>query len=190
MWKRFIFFFHLAYGFVHIPNGCRDTCIVMDKERYFYEKPMHFLNDHDLVFYYGDRDYWWGDMGAHETRSLYHKLLPTYHLFYRTDYDPTTLALKAFETRRAVKAYVRRRSYFHVRLTSFVFDKIRNLWVYKRWGDATFEELWRKYEEQVRQQHPHLDTEKLHEKTAQTLIHKSCCTNPWFDTHFYKTPSI
>lgn len=187
MWKSVLFFVPIAYGFVQIPKGYRNTCLVMDKKHYFYEKPMHFLSDHDFVFYYGDRDCWWGDINACETRSLYHKLLPTYHSFYRMDYDLYTLALKTFETRKAAKAYVRRLSFWHVRMSSIVFDKMRNVLVYNRWKDTTFEELWDKYEKQVRQQYPHLDVEKLHEETALTLIHKSCCTNQWVDTHFLET---
>lgn len=184
MWKL-VFLLHLACGFVHVPHkGYRNTPVIMDKDRYCDERPLHFLSVHDLVFYYGDRARWWGDMGAHDTRSLYHKLLPTYHPFYIMEYDLETLAFKTFETRKAIKTYVRRRSYLHVRMMSILFDLVRNLFNRKKWKGATFEELWEKYQRQVCAQHPCLSLRDIHERTALTLIHKSCCTNQWFDTHF------
>lgn len=186
MWKLF-FLLPLVCGFVSVSvlRGGRDLRVVLDKNRFYDEKNIALLSVQDLVFYYGDREGWWGDMGFHKTRSVYHKLLLTGHDISEDDLD--TLAFQAFQTRQAIKTYVRRRSYLHVRWASMLFDYTRNLFVYKRWKKKlTFEEIWRKYEDQVREEFPYLDPAELQEKTARTLINRSYYTNSWIDSRFGK----
>lgn len=160
-----------------------DHLVVLDKDQFYYEKPLHFLSVPDLVFYYGDRKNWWGDADAHTTRTLYHDLLPIYCPYYTSVYKIDDLAFKAYQTRKAVKQYARRRSYLHVRVFSILLDVVRNLLKYKKWRPvgATYKELWRKYEKQVQKQNPHLQPELLETKVASMIVCKSCHTNQWVD---------
>jgi hypothetical protein len=156
----------------------------LDRDLGFKETPRLFRSVQDLVFYYGDREDWWGDMGFHQTRVIYHRLLSSTGLD-TPDEDLDTFAFLAYQTRQSIKSYVRRRSYLHVRWASMLFDSVRNLLVYKRWKrKTTFEELWDKYEQRVRKTNPHLDPLGVQEQTARTLIQGSFRTNPWVDAHF------
>lgn len=186
---KLLFLFHVVvhvYGFISSPPpkyplhySCRHLSQALDKDRSYSEKPFHFLSLDDLVFYYGDRANWWGDLDAHQTRTLYHQLLPTYYPKYLTDYSIGTLAVKAFQTRKAVKQYARRRSYCHVRFFSTLVDVLHNLWEYRRWSPlgATYEELWQKYKNQLEEQ----DVEASDHQIASTIVLKSCQTNEWID---------
>lgn len=183
VWK-FFFLFHVVYGFISLPpkyplHSCRQLSQVLDKDRCYCEKPFHFLSLDDLVFYYGDRTSWWGDLNAQQTRILYHQLLPIYYPYYLTDYSIQTLAIKAFQTRKAVKQYARRHAYFHVRCLSTLVDIFHNLWEYRRWSPlgATYDELWHKYKTQLQEQH----LEASNEQIAFTIVLKSCQTNEWID---------
>lgn len=181
VWKL-LFLFHVAYGFISVPlkhplPSCRRLSQALDKDRCYCEKPLHFLSLEDLVFYYGDRTHWWGDLDARQTRTLYHQLLPIYYPHYLTDYSIETLAVKAFQTRKAVKQYARRRSYFHIRIMSMFADILHNLWEHRRWGSATYEQLWQKYKTQLQEQH----LEASDDRVASTIVLKSCRTNPWID---------
>lgn len=181
VWK-FIFLFHVVYGFTSVPHkyplhSCRQLSQALDKDRCYCEKPFHFLSLNDLVFFYGDRTNWWGDLDARQTRFLYHQLLPVYYHNYITDYGMQSLAFKAYQTRKAVKQYARRRSYFYVRFLSTVVDILHNLWEYKRWRSATYEELWLKYKKQLQQE----NVEASDHQIACTIVSKSCCTNEWID---------
>lgn len=183
VWKL-MFLFHVVYGFISVPTpkhpvySSRQLSQALDKDRCYCEKPFHFLSLDDYVFYYGDRTNWWGDLDAHQTRTLYHKLLPIYYPYYLTDYSIETLAVKAFQTRKAVKQYARRRSYFHIRFISMLVDLLHNLWEYRRWGSATYEELWQKYKIQLQEQH---QLEATDDQIASTIVLKSCRTNEWID---------
>jgi len=178
-----------ANGFIQLPLEQKkfrnQLSQVLDKDRSYCEKPLHFLSVKDLVFYYGDRENWWGDHGARKTRHLYHQLLPIYHSYYIVDYNTETLAIKSYETRNAIKQYVRRRSYLYVRFLSVLIDTMRNMWRYKRWSGATYEELWKKYEEKILESQPNLSPEELNYRVALTIIHKSCCTNKYIDCLFH-----
>lgn len=183
--RQFFFLFHVVYGFMTLSRpSFRDSLFILDKHRCcFDERPFHFLSLNELVFYYGDREVWWGDLNTHHTRYLYHQLLPVYHPFYVSKVPPETLALMAYQTRKAVKRYVRHRSRFHVRWMSILTDLIRHLLQKKKWRPSglTFSELWDKYEKQLRSTHPHLSSEELHRQTALLILQKSCHTNPWID---------
>jgi len=178
--------FRVVYGFMSGPGRqylYRSLSQTLDKDRRYYEKPFHFLSLDDLIFFYGDRQRWWGDFNAHETRTLYHKLLPVYYLFYMNCYDLKTLSVKTFQTRKAIKEYARRRSHLPVRFFSTVVDTTRNLWHHKRWSPlgATYEELWTKYKQQLQKQHPELSSQELDHQIATIILLKSCRTNPWID---------
>jgi len=193
LWKLVLVFDFVvcANGFLNFPveqHKIRNQLSqVLDKDCSYCEKPLHFLSVNDLVFYYGDRENWWGDQGAHKTRHLYHQLLPTYHSYYIVDYNMETLAIKSYETRKAIKQYVRRRSYLHIRIFSIFIETMCNLWKYKRLRPigATYEELWKKYEKKILETQPHLGTEELNHRVALTIIHKSCCTNKYIDFLFH-----
>lgn len=180
--------FRVVYGFISGPSRqyhphCRSLSQALDKDRCYCEKPFHFLSLDDLIFFYGDRQQWWGDFNAHETRILYHRLLPVYYLFYMGSYDIAALSVKTFQTRKAVKEYARRRSYFPVRFLSTVVDTARNLWHHKRWSPlgATYDELWHKYKRELQELHPELSPQELDDQVATTIVLKSCRTNPWID---------
>lgn len=177
-WKH-IFLLHVVYGFVSVPNHhriCRRLSQALDKDRCYCEKPFHFLSMEDLVFYYGDRPHWWGDLNAHQTRTLYHKLLPVYYPSYISQYPIQTLSLMAYKSRKAAKQYARRRSYLPIRWISTLIGTFNNLLEYKRWSPlgATYEELWQKYKIQL---HPHASDHQI----ATTIVLKSCHTNEWID---------
>ena len=179
-WK-YVFLLHVVYGFVSVPTHrttgpCRKLSQALDKDRCYCEKPFHFPSLNDLVFYYGDRPHWWGDLDARQTRSLYHKLLPVYCPSYTADYSMETLSLMAYQTRKAAKQYARRRSILPVRWFSAALDIAHNLYEYKRWSPlgATYEELWQKYKDQL---HPNATDHHI----AATIVSKSCRTNEWVD---------
>lgn len=187
VWK-FMFLCPVVYGFLpplrkQSFSSWRSLNVALDKNRCYQETPLHFLSLEDLVFFYGDRQHWWGDFGHRDTRALYHQLLPVYYPSYVPHYDIQTLALKSFETRQCVKQYARRRSHFYVRLFSTVMDTSRNLWHYRRWRPigATYEELWQKYQKQLEEQHPSLLPPDVQKQVAAKIVYKSCCTNAWMD---------
>lgn len=155
--------------FMFVSVGRRQSAVVLDKERPYDERPLHFLSVSDLVFYYGDRAHWWGDLDAKNTRILYHKLLPLYYPNYLNNHDPVVLARMVFEARRSARSYARRRSYFYVRWMSVLMDGIRNMVRHKKWK-TVFHDTWKKYE-----QH---DSDH---QIALRVLNRSCHTNPWAD---------
>lgn len=173
--------FHVVHGFVcfHHHNQ-RKLSQILDRTRSDYEKPLHFLTADDLIFLYGEKENWWGDLGACETRCLYHKLLPTYYPTYTSSYDPHILAMKTYETRKAVKKYARLRARLYIRVFSIIFDGIRNIWKYKHWREASYEELWQKYEKQIKSSTT-INNEDIDFKVAMMIASKSCSTNEWVD---------
>lgn len=167
----------------------KNTIPILDQDRFFIEKPLHFLSIQDFVFYYGDRDEWWGDWNARETRTIYHKLLPVYHPLYVSTCGVETLAYNVFQTRREAKKYARHRSRFYVRWFSICMDGFRSLWRYKRWRPlgSTFYELWNKYKQQIQEQNPSIGQDELYNKVFLQIIQKSCKTNPWVDSICYSS---
>lgn len=188
----FFSFLHQINGFLVFKSNCllyqyqyrRNTVVILDKDRRWIENPLHFLNVQDFVFYYGDRDDWWGDWNAKETRLIYHKLLPIYHPLYFSCCEMETLAFHAFQTRREAKKYARRRSRFYIRWFSICIDGVRSLWRYKRWNSLgiNFQQLWNKYKQQIQQQDPSLEQEELDNKIYRLILYKSCQTNHWIDS--------
>lgn len=187
--RQFFFLLHVVSvvnGFVSLPRFVvRESSLILDKHDSVHveQRPLHFLTLNELVFYYGDREVWWGDLDTHHTRCLYHQLLPVYHPLYVSKVPPETLALMAYQTRKAVKRYVRRRSRFHVRCLSVMTDLVRHLFKKRKWRPSglTFYELWDKYETQLRRAHPFLSSDELHRQTAFLIVQKSCHTHPWID---------
>lgn len=149
----------------------RQSVVVLDKNRLYDERPLHFLSFSDLVFYYGDRTNWWGDLDASQTRKLYHELLPYYYPSYLNDNDPISLARKVFDARRSARSYARRRSYFYVRWMSILMDGIRNMVRHKKWK-TVFDDTWNKYEHYVKEDEYQI---------ALRILNGSCHTNPWAD---------
>lgn len=137
--------------------------LVLDIDRHHHEKPLHFLSFDDLVFYYGERSSWLGDTDAYQTRTIYHKLLPSYHTLYTEEYDPETLAYKAFRARQSAKEYARYIAFFYLRWISQSLDGVRNLLSYQKL-EPSFHDIGNKYNCQY-----------------DLIAQKSCSTNKWFD---------
>lgn len=173
-----------AFYVVPMTSCHTSRTTMLDHDRVLVEKPLHFLSVQEFVFYYGDRDSWWGDCNAQETRIMYHKLLPVYHPVYWSCVEMEHLAYHAFHTRREAKKYARRRSRFYIRWLSVGLDGVRGLWRHKRWRPlgATFHELWKKYKQQFQQQYPFLEQEELDHQVFMHILYKSCQTNPWIDS--------
>lgn len=159
--------------FVFVSVGRRPSIVVLDKERTCDERPLHFLSVPELVFYYGDRPNWWGDLDAQDTRILYHRLLPSYYPVYLNNYDPVVLARMVFEARRSARSYARRRSYLHVRWMSVLMDGIRNMVRHQKWKTA-FDDTWKKYKHHVKNGNDDY-------QTALRVLNGSCHTNRWAD---------
>lgn len=185
LWKL-LFVFHVACGFVSpsFSGKRRHLSNVFHEERFYCERSVHFPSVEDLVFYYGDCDNWWGDLGVRETRLLYHSLLPVYSLQYvGCNCSIEMVAFNSYLTRKAAKQYARRRSRAHVRVFSLVFDLFHNLWEHKKWRPTgpTFDELWCKYKNQLLHNDPEMTPETLNRTIAMLIAYKSCRTNKRID---------
>jgi len=95
----------------------------------------------------------WGDFGPDATRRLYHALLPRALLGLRDMglSDADELAPLAYQARVAAKKYARERSMLPGRIGSMLYDGFRQ---WRRYGKfdhrgMTWEQVWRKYEDQV-----------------------------------------
>ncbi|KAL7464596.1 hypothetical protein ACHAXS_004932 [Conticribra weissflogii] len=95
----------------------------------------------------------WGDFDPKTTRRLYHALLPRallgLHDMGLSSVDE--LAPLAYQARVAAKKYARERSMLPGRIGSMLYDGFRQ---WKRYGKfdhrgMTWEQVWRKYEDQV-----------------------------------------
>lgn len=139
--------------------------LVLDINRYYYERPLHFLSFDDLIFHYGDRSSWFGDMDANETRTIYHKLLPSYYTLYSHDYDTQTLAYMAFNARQSAKQYARYIALFYLRWASKSSDGVRNLLSYQKL-EPSFHDIDAKYNSEYN-----------------LIIQKSCSTNKLVDRY-------
>ena len=156
--------------FLFVPIVRRPSVVVLDMDRPYKEKPLHFLSVPELVFYYGDRENWWGDLSAKETRDLYHKLLPYYYPIYLNNNNHVDLAKMVFEARRSARSYARRRSLFYVRWMSVLMDGIRNIVRHRKWK-TVFDDVWKK------NKHYWNDDDLI----ALRVLNGSCHTNRWAD---------
>jgi hypothetical protein len=84
----------------------------------------------ELRALYGPRESWWGDLGAEDTRRLYHALLPTDLLEKGYDELPYSLeerAQMAIAARRAARLYTRERAFLPLAIGSELLDGVRQL---------------------------------------------------------------
>lgn len=157
----------------------------IETSRQYNEKYPHFLSLQEYRYYYGKKEYLFGDMNMKNTRATYHKLLPTYSYDYLNEYEnqPEVLAEKASFARSSAKLYVRERSYMYIKWLSIFIDGFRHWLYYGRWSSTgmSYQELWTKYEKKVRLQHPEMTEEELRKKVASTILEKACSTNPKID---------
>ena len=156
--------------FLFVSVVPRRSVVVLDEQRPHHERPLHFLSVSELVFQYGDRENWWGDLNAKETRNLYHRLLPFYYTAYLSDYHVVDLARMVFEARRSARTYARRRSCIHVRWMSMLMDGVRNMVRHRKWK-TKFDDVWNKHE------HVWKDEQQI----AMRVLNGSCHTNRWAD---------
>ncbi|CAM9562195.1 unnamed protein product [Choristocarpus tenellus] len=146
---------------------------------------------------FGARRSFWGDLNAHETRRFYHELLPVALQMeecmvgedFGEDSGMTAEALLerarlASMARHAARLYARYRCALPSRLAAQLYDGLRHLKNYGtfRASGMTWDELWAKYEAQVRAESPDLEGDALTESVCLRIIKKSCCTSQTFDS--------
>ncbi|CAM9773646.1 unnamed protein product, partial [Phaeothamnion confervicola] len=133
---------------------------------------------------YGQRRHWWGDLTAHETRRFYHELLPV-SLGFEMDASLTLeeRARLASMARHAARLYARERCALPSRLVAHFYDGFRHLRKYGTWSwtGMTWDEIWSKYERQVRNEDPAADDDAVRDAVSRRILEKSCCTNQVFD---------
>lgn len=153
-----------------------------------------------------NRNRLWGDLDNETARRLYHTLLPRtlLGLYRQGGLTPDELAPLAFEARRAAKQYARERSHVPGRVFATAYDGFRHLKTYGNWSSKglSWEELWSKYEEQVRQEmvleflDEHDDDDDDHEivdlerKVCLKILERSCITNAQIDKLVLKTERL
>jgi hypothetical protein len=143
----------------------------------------------DMREIYGERSGWWGDLGPSQTRAFYHELLPN---CLRLDEEAaefgSSLTLEdrarlASEARHAARLYARERSQLPCRMTAILFDGFRHLIEYGTFSAAglSWDEIWNKYESEVRRSSPGLEGDELREAVCRRILESSCRTNKMFD---------
>ncbi|CAM9169245.1 unnamed protein product [Chrysoparadoxa australica] len=135
---------------------------------------------------YGARRSWWGDLSPKDTRHLYHDLLPRSLQFVGPTNSVDDLeerARLASRARHAARLYARERCALPSRVAAHLYDGFRHFQKYGTWRGSgmTWEEIWDKYEYQVRGEFPSADDDEVRERTCRIILAKSCCTNPMFD---------
>lgn len=139
----------------------------------------------------------WGDLDNETARRLYHTLLPRELIrLYRQGLQPDELAPLAFEARKAAKEYARERCHVPGRILAIAYDGFRHLKTYGSWSSngMTWEEIWLKYEQQVKDEiseiweETHgtssptaLATADLSTKVCLKILERSCITNDQID---------
>jgi len=154
-----------------------------------------------------------GDLNPEQTRRLYHTLLPRslLGLYEMEVMKPEELAPLAYEARIAAKEYARSRCMWTGRILTSAFDQYRNLrdkgqFVFGS-SSMTWEEIWDKYEAQIRKEEESsiTDGSSLKEKKRRPwrikkdeesdsltmriylrILERSCETNQVFDSLFLK----
>jgi hypothetical protein len=135
---------------------------------------------------YGPRRKWWGDLSAQQTRAFYHELLPVSLQFETGEFHSLTLeerARLASMARHAARLYARERCALPSRVTAALYDGFRHLKKYGTWSSTgqSWDEIWAKYEMQVRAAAPTADERAVREAVCKRILEKSCCTNQMFD---------
>jgi len=143
-----------------------------------------------------NRNKLWGDFDNETSRRLYHTLLPRALIgLYRQGLQPDELAPLAFEARKAAKEYARERCNVPGRLLAMAYDGFRHLKTYGSWSSngLTWEEIWSKYEVQVRDEIIELwgdgqgpspsaiANADLSSKVCLKILERSCITNEQID---------
>jgi len=150
------------------------------------------------VMFGTNRNKLWGDLDNDTARRLYHTLLPrTLIGLYQQGLTPDELAPLAFEARRAAKQYARERCHVPGRVMATAFDGFRHLKTYGNWSSKglSWEELWVKYEDQVKQEMvlELLDDDEEEEEcdisnlVCLKILERSCITNQQIDKLVLKT---
>lgn len=136
---------------------------------------------------YGPRRKWWGDLSAQQTRQFYHELLPVTLQFEAGDsYEVLSLeerARLASTARHAARLYARERCTLVGRLSAHLYDGLRHFKQHGTWRSTgmNYEELWAKYEQQVRAAMPDACETAIREAVCKRILEKSCVTNQMFD---------
>lgn len=141
-----------------------------------------------------NRNRFWGDLDNASARRLYHTLLPRMlmGLYAQGLTTPDELAPLAFEARQAAKKYTRERSNVPGRVLATAYDGFRHLKNYGKWSGIglSWEELWRKYEDQVLREiwskseeelWSEVDEDDVSTKVALKILERSCITNSRID---------
>jgi len=135
-----------------------------------------------------NRNRLWGDLDAPTARKLYQALLPRALLrLYAEGLAPDELAPLAYEARVAAKVYARERCSVPGRVAATAYDGFRHLKKYGKWSSRgmSWEQLWDKYEEQIREEvaeiDPSVPPEDLTSKVCLRILERSCSTNPGID---------
>lgn len=142
-----------------------------------------FTSVAELRAAYGPRERWYGDLNAHEARSLYHSLLPT---DLATDptlpYSLAERAKMAIAARKAARLYARERALLPLSLGSSLLDAVRQLQEHKAFQPhgLTEEQVWQKYLPDGVE-----DLEELSDYEAEEVywrvLEKACTTNQAVD---------
>ncbi|KAG5178180.1 hypothetical protein JKP88DRAFT_225623 [Tribonema minus] len=133
------------------------------------------------------RNKFWGDLSNKQTRAFYHELLPVSLQFEADDLCSLTLeerARRASMARHAARLYARERCALPGRLTAVLYDGFRHFRKYGTWNSSgqTWDELWAKYEGQVRREcGPEASEDAIRDAVCRRILEKSCCTNKMFD---------
>lgn len=151
---------------------------------------------------HGERQRWWGDLGAAEARALYHDLLPTSLLDdsspYAAECTLSERARIAVAARRAARLYVRERTVLPVTLGCQLLDGFRQFARHGTFqpGGPSQEQLWEKYvarhaAEQGREDGADStragvgggggDDARLHDEVCLTILRKACTSNRHVD---------
>mmetsp|Transcript_3122 Transcript_3122/g.4371 ORF Transcript_3122/g.4371 Transcript_3122/m.4371 type:complete len:279 (+) Transcript_3122:143-979(+) len=133
---------------------------------------------------YGPRRHWWGDYNGQQTRAFYHDLLPIDLMKDMNFLSLEERARRASMARHAARIYARERCSLPSRLLAALYDGVRHLQKYGTWNTEglTWEELWHKYELQIKNEIPFAGEYEMRQAISQRILEKSCCTNKMFDS--------
>ena len=126
----------------------------------------------------GSRQNWFGDLDARETRTLYHKLLPTDLLLDDSEIPVDERARLAVAARRAARLYARERSLLPVTIGCQLLDGVRVFLDQGRFqSDGLSEEqIFEKYIAKLGYTASHLDEDFFYH-----VLEKSCTVNEHVD---------
>lgn len=132
---------------------------------------------------FGERQRWYGDLSAAETRALYHSLLPTSLLETEGEhYSLEQRAHLAIAARRAARLYSRERALLPLAVGSELLDGLRQLLESGSFqvGGLTEDQIWRKYAGCTPSELA--DGDAFHEDVYYTVLRKACSSNRYIDS--------